>query len=137
LALDISRIDLRNFPRSNALFDQQLRGMSHIQQWWLECLKFGTLEYESFGDDGTCWPTERRIDDVRKKFALFLDTINVKNTYTDTLFGRELKKICPALKRQRKQDGDDRGYFYYFPTLEECRKQFCLSMKFEILWDDF
>lgn len=77
------------------------------------------------------------IDLLLKKFNVYLEQMNVKNKYTNTLFGREFKKLCPIIKRQRLTDEDERGYFYIFPSLEECRKQFCSSMRFEIPWDDF
>jgi len=134
LALDISNIDLRNFPRSNALFDQQLMSMKPLQQWWFECLKFGTLKTDHFGYDETVyWPSQILVNELIKSFDDYLDSMNVKDKYTSTLFGRAFRKLCPNIKRVRITD-EERGYYYIIPSLDECRKAFCTSMKFKIPW---
>jgi len=138
LNLDISGVNLRDFPRSSALFDQQLRCMSPVQQWWLECLKSGTHCHDLLGKASESdWHVLIPVDEVFAEFTLFMEGINIKNTLAPTLFGRELRQICPALKRSRIKSGDDRAYYYHFPSLDECRKLFSLFIKFEIPWDDF
>ena len=138
LALNISGIDLRDFPRSNALFDQQLMSMTPVQQWWFECLKFGTTRSDNFGYDvSVYWPSQILISDLLTSLNVFLDTMNFKNKYSNTLLGREFRKLCPNIKRQRITDDDERGYHYIMPSLDQCRKHFCTLMKFDIPWDDF
>lgn len=138
LALNISGVDLRDFPRSNALFDQQLMSMTPIQQWWFECLRFGTTRSDNFGYDvSVYWPSQILISDLLTSLNVFLDTMNFKNKYSNTLLGREFRKLCPNIKRQRITDDDERGYHYIMPSLDQCRKHFCTLMKFDIPWDDF
>lgn len=42
LGRDISKRDIRNFPRTDALLSQKERTLPSVPKWWLNCLKMGS-----------------------------------------------------------------------------------------------
>ena len=64
LAFDLSAVNLREPPETEALLEQKVLSMSATQQWWYEKLQDGQLL-----DHHTSWEQEVARDDLKDDFA--------------------------------------------------------------------
>jgi len=129
--LDISKINLRVFPRTEALMDQIEHSMSTVQKFWYERLCRGYLVSPQ-----SEWGGQVEISNLYNQYLGFAEQVNDRHPLTDSLFGKELKNLCPEIVRRKPTlDSGRRGYVYRYPDLATCRKQFEKLVKMEIDWD--
>jgi hypothetical protein len=119
---DLSDINLRDFPKTDAFREQQIFSMSPFRQRLLVWLSRG---YIAPGNGWDGWLTI----DAEVLFQTFLTEANqagYKLRAIETMIGRELKKLFPTLQKNRLSlvTSDGRRNTYTFPPLNECRKQF-------------
>jgi hypothetical protein len=141
LEFDLSRINLRQVPRTAALLDQQLESLTPEQAWWFETLMKGLLP------GGRNYPTNTCI-----KTALFHRYVNharLRLTHRKSLestIGKLIGKwVGPTLdynKRhqltaRRRYEGDITKRFscYVLPALKECREKFAKELEQVIEWE--
>jgi uncharacterized protein YlzI (FlbEa/FlbD family) len=147
---DYSDVNLRQAPRSEALWEQILHSLPIEAKWWYEVLQSGTngsgvsivmpTKHEK-DDSGNVvpvewgWPdfvTSRYLWDKYKEFS---DQITRKyHKLTPSQLIKNLKKFC-NLVSARATFGGSRKYGYYIPPLEEARDQFAKYAKFDIEWE--
>lgn len=129
---DLSGVDLRKFPKKDALFDQILRGLSPIQSFWYESLRngfFGTVSRHDTESTGT-WPAEI---ETRRLYQYFLShNEDIKNLSRSEVFGRDLRKIAPGLRRTQRGNG---VRYYTLPSLDVCRTSFEDFIGMKIDWE--
>ena len=118
-------LDLRKVPRTQALLDQVVHGMTTVQKFWFEKLRAGN-EYH--------WPESELTEHVYKKYLEFADTVNDRYKLIDSLFGVELRLLCPALRRVRKRFSRDRKSMYFWPKLILCRTSFEKAVGIPVDW---
>src|SRR5262249_4720428 len=118
LNFDLSGINLREIPKTNALLDQKVASFSVEQDWWFDVLHRGELPKREIGRE--CVRRElrasyrRRMEEGGRR-----GTPGAKKTKLG-LFWR--KVVGPDLD---KNVGDDkRRYLYRSPPLKECRERF-------------
>jgi hypothetical protein len=122
LKYDYSDVNLREFPRTEALLDQILRSASTIEKFWFEVLMEGDLEEEIIKSE------------LYGRYLEFAKGINDRHPDTAAVFGRKMKDICPKLKNGRPRVGDSRKTVYFFPEIEECRQMFQERIRMPIDW---
>jgi hypothetical protein len=131
LELDIREVNLRDFPKTDALFDQWLRGANSSQKFWLERLMTGTALK---ADD--CWdhlvPTEKLHDE----YLEFVKGHNERFPMIRELFVKEIRKLCPGISRIKPRLGGERKPCLRFPDLAECRGEFSTKTGNKIRWDE-
>ena len=130
LQAGISEIDLRQIPKTEALLEQIIESMTLVQSFWFDCLKAG----------GICddyWPDSEKIDDVYDQYLRHCQGSGVRHRDVKQLFGQKLKKICPGLEIKRPWSTTDvsRPRYYYFPDLEQCRRDFEKAMGMAVEWE--
>ncbi|MFH1933309.1 MAG: primase-helicase family protein [Pseudomonadota bacterium] len=130
LQTDISGIDLRQIPRTPALLEQIIESMTPVQSYWFDCLKAG----------GICddyWPDDEEIDKVYDQFIRHCQDSGIRHRDAKQLFGRKLRKICPGLeiKRPRSMTDANRPQHYYFPDLEQCRRDLEKAIGMAVKWE--
>ncbi|MFO7666273.1 MAG: DUF5906 domain-containing protein [Desulfobacterales bacterium] len=134
LHYDISNFDLRNFPRREALLDQITQTMSSVKKFWFEQLRHGgiiSISDQSNDHSSTDWPDTYNCAKLYKSYLEFASTIGERYKPIDKQFGKQLRELCPAIKRKKKL-----GVWHYFlPTLSECRAHFESLVKIKIDWD--
>ena len=128
---NISGIDLRTIPRTEALFDQILQSMNSIEKFWLDCLRHGRILGPFVGG----WPIAIEAEQLRHVFHDYARTIGDRNGLSATEFGKQLRDVCPGIVRGR-QTSSGRPYEYRFPPLLECRRQFEKNIDMTIPWDE-
>jgi hypothetical protein len=144
LNLDLSGVNLRQIPRTRALFDQMLNSMSSFEKFWLDRLSGGRL-FEMLinrilapGENlrekyDVPWPDEVLVTDLCNEFQLFCREMNVRYRSTAKQMGKSLSQICPPVQRKRHSTGP-RDYYYQIPSLELCREAFEARVKMTIDW---
>lgn len=124
---DISRLDINGAPATRALLDQKTATLEPVPQWWMACLTEGKIA----GGDFEGWPGETDCDRMRGAFRRYARERNVKSRLPDDCrFGKEMKKLCPAMTHRRKGN----GYVYDVPGLDAARKAWDLHMGYGEEW---
>ena len=133
LALDFSHINLREIPRTKALFEQIYSSMSTVKKFWYEKLKDGSL---SDNHDG--WQGEIPFKNLHSEYLVFSKSLNDKHPIAPQQFGTQLRKLCKNVKEVKRNIDGKRILEKIFPSLDECRKEFerLVKMEGEITWDD-
>jgi len=129
LELNVSDLDLRKIPRTNALLDQIIHTMPSAHKFWLERLRAGTLLK---GHD--MWMESVITEDLYNEYLDFAQAIGDRYRLIDRQFSRELRRLCPDIKRGRRTIGGRDRWVLYFPALDTCREQFEQAVRHKINW---
>jgi phage/plasmid-associated DNA primase len=134
LQYDFSGVDLRRFPRTDALMDQVVNSMSPVEKFWYDRLREGTLRKE---DDQ--WKGHVPTEDLYREYIEYAKQIGGHYLLSDSQFGKEVKRLCPQVdKRKPKAEhpscGNGRKNHYVFPALDECRKAFQQLVNIDLQW---
>mgnify|MGYP001766034591 FL=1 len=135
LDFDLSTVNLRTIPKTDALLEQKIRSFSSVEAWWFERLKEGSTRVKS-----GYW--EQEVD-RQALFADYLeksDKVGIKRRAIETEVGMEMKKLVPTLKEARPtkmtERGSERVRVYVLPDLDECRMWFESAVGQEVDWGD-
>ena len=138
LALDISGIELKNYPRTAALMDQKLQSAGSVVRFWHECLSTGELiaaEDENARRikrlEWSTWPDKPSL---YQGYLLTCERWREHRTKSRDVFYRELQKLCPALENRRPWDTADRTRLIAFPNLDESREAFAAFLGQPVDW---
>jgi len=139
LSFDLSQVDLRTVPLTDALLDQKLESLSIQEAWWLELLQSGRLP-RGMNDPNAC--------SSKALFEHYQDTAQKRGTSrrsTQTLIGKFLKRMVPGVDRRSLTYAvfdsreemvlrQETGSTYAFPPLSECRAAFERLLHQKIEW---
>ena len=136
---DLSNFEVRLVPSTEGLVNQKLRSLGPFEQWWFTKLEQGKLLE---GVDGG-WTGKTHSTSLYQDYVRVLRDIGVPRKLTEPLWGRGFKNVVPGWddpekysKRMVRRTMDrpvhdehgvvvrsvsERGYFYQFPSLAECR----------------
>lgn len=87
---DISKFDVRQFPKTSALQEQKLLSMSTEEQWWYEKLMDGR---NSFRHDN--WVGEVLKSDIQADYLHWCEQQKVMRRANATGLGKFLKRVMP------------------------------------------
>jgi hypothetical protein len=127
LEFDLSTVNLRQPPRTEALLEQKLLSMPPCVRWWYEKLLDGRLLSSHSG-----WEQEILRDDLQDDYATFRATGH-RGRALATELGVQLKKVLPSgfprtIQRSAPSLNADgkthRPRYWEFPSLHECRRHF-------------
>jgi hypothetical protein len=138
LHFDLSTVDLRTIPKTDALFEQQVLSLTPEQSWWLDMLMRGELPRGAL-ETNAC-PAARLFD----RYVLRATKQGTRRRAIETQLGMFLRKHVKGLTRRRvthqRWNGatnvETRGWVYFFPRLDACRKTFAAKLGSEIDWHD-
>jgi hypothetical protein len=122
-------VDLRKIPRTSALLDQVIYSMPTVHKFWLERLRAGTLL-----DEHWSWEPYVITEKLHRAYLEFADNCGDRYKLIDRQFGKEIKKICPEVKRGRKIIGGREKWVLYIPELATCREHFENKVKVKVNW---
>ena len=132
LEMDISDVDLRIIPRTEALLDQSFHTMSTVAKFWLERLREGSL----LDNRGEIWDSQIEIKAFYDSYVEFANARGDRTNLIKELFGKEIRELCPGTRSPRPTINGRRTRVYTFPDLQTCRKRFEERVKMKINWDD-
>lgn len=140
LEVDVSNVDWGSFPRTEALVDQIIRTMKTSHKFWYERLRQGALSktetdwnsmlYESD------WHPMIQTQKMHSEYIEFANEIGDRYPSIDSIFSRDLKELCPQVRRCRIRLNGDRMWVLRFPPLNECRKYFEEILRVRIPWEN-
>jgi Family of unknown function (DUF5906) len=133
LRFDLSKVNLREIPKTAALLAQKISSGNPEQSWWLDTLMNGELPW-GVNEPNKC-PASRLFARYLKHARL----TGVRRRSIETQFGIFLNKAVPGLI---KKDGSypmmsgktRRGYIYTFPSLAECRAACAAALQQDVKW---
>jgi Mesyanzhinovviridae DNA primase len=128
---DISKFNVRNVPKTEALQEQKILSLSHEEEWW-----YGKLMDGYILPDHSEWETMVPKDYIVRDYARRAQLFQLSNRGNATRLGRFLANVIPGLAttqaRVQLQEetpdgqyvlGEPRRYHHYrFPDLATCRK---------------
>lgn len=136
LSFDLSTVNLRVIPKTEALLEQKIRSLSPFESWWLDRLFAGvTREKAAF------WEQEVECALLFEDYLQKADKVGVKRRAAEAEAGIELRKLVPMLGVKRlatssATSGPARPRAYVLPDLETCRALFEEAVGQSIDWGD-
>jgi hypothetical protein len=112
--------NLRQAPRTRALFDQMTSSMDSVTAFWFGALKNGSIV------EGGDWPLSISKADLRREYAGYCQQQRILHPLNEEGFSVCLFKICPLIQQSRPIDPTTgkRPWTFALPPLGECRLQF-------------
>ncbi len=163
LNMDISKINLRELPKTQGLLEQKILSMGSVERYWYEKLTDGTTlssqhtdkKYTYLAQYATVelldtyrenWCTDVLTSILYADYKLFIETLNLRNIVILNHFARKLRELCPeigARKRINVYDGystcgssiPKRANVLPIPHLNICRKLFQDKLGMKIDWE--
>lgn len=135
MTVDISKFDINDAPKTDALMDQKIHSLGPFQQWWLGCLTEGKIAYGDFEQEE--WQTEISKERFRNAFKRYIKDRNIRSRVPDdSSIGKLFRQCVPQLDATKKMK-DDWKYInsYRIPTLEVCRKEWGLFIGHDVKWE--
>jgi hypothetical protein len=133
LNFDLSKVNLREIPKTAALLDQKISSGSTEQSWWFDTLMRGELPWGV--DDPNGCPAQRLFD----RYIRHARRAGARRRSIETQIGMFLAKVVPGLIKKK---GDYQlplakshyGPIYTFPALAECRAGFAVRLQQTVEW---
>jgi hypothetical protein len=137
LAFDLSQVNLRQIPKTDALLEQKLRSLDSVDRWLFEVLERGTTT--RLGDD---WLDEVATATLVDDYLEQAERVGIKRKAEETLFAAKVRKIIPGIERFRgwatmKDTVRRRVWMWRMPPLADCRAAFEAAMQQPIAWPDY
>lgn len=139
LSFDLSKVNLRVIPNTEALLEQIIESATPEQAWWLETLKRGELPRGVVNEPNTC--PKRSLF---RRYIQHAQLQGARRKAVETKIGMFLTKyVGPELKADEKRtytihrgirDIQETGWIYKFPSLWECRQRFASEVQQPIAW---
>lgn len=126
---DLDGVNLRKIPSTDALFEQKVRSMGSIEQWWYEKLVDGAIIL-----DQEHWNDSINSNAAYEDYIKHAEKIGERRRASPTEFGITLKKLAPGVNKKLARVRGKRVYHYLLPNLIECRRAFEELMRMPITW---
>jgi hypothetical protein len=141
LNFDISSVNLRDIPKTAALFEQKIKTATPEETWWLDTLKRGELPW---GTDEVNTCSKKKLF---QRYIRHASLQGIRRRAIETTIGLFLKKsVGPSLRSDERLpfvvNTPGRGrvtrrdWCFRFPSLKECRDVFANGLQQDIPWDD-
>jgi hypothetical protein len=125
LNFDLSKVNLRQIPRTRALLEQKMRSLDPLHAWWSNCLMGGAQTRNA-----DSWSQEVPIAALYDDYVRTCEAMGAGRKRDVGTFGTQMGKLAPGLVRRqvrRRYDENDqarRVWVYSFPSLIVCRNAF-------------
>lgn len=146
LGRDLTGVQIRKFPRTSALAEQQELSLDSVGRWWLDvlvegaigpCDSSGTLEpVGAFNPRGyKAWPTFAAKGLMHVYYIEHARRLGERFPCSLAVFGKKLKTLV-ELRDARPTLGGRRVPVYLLPGLVDARQQFDRCLGHERDWGD-
>lgn len=128
---DLSKVNLRRIPMTEALLEQKMRSLDSIESWWVQRLYAGnSLKGEDY------WRKEVPCEVLFEDYIQASERIGIKRKAEEIAFGMKMRKLVPDLGRARRHHDDTarRRWCYVLPELDVCREAFAEEVGQDIGW---
>ena len=126
LERDLSGIELRRIPRTDALAEQQLRSLDSVGQWLYATLEAGGFEEQGAGGiaEFRSWPTQLAITEVNACYLFYCKRHSYPRPIPSCTLCKWLNELLPSIEKRRITIGKVRKNAYLFTSLDEARDEF-------------
>ncbi|KOX49876.1 hypothetical protein ADL19_19625 [Streptomyces purpurogeneiscleroticus] len=133
LSYDLSKINLRKIPMTEALLEQKLRSLDSVESWWVQRLYAGnTLRGQEY------WQAEVPCEMLFEDYIQTSERIGIKRKAEEIAFGLKMRKLVPEISRAKRyhEDTARRRWCYIMPDLADCREAFASEVGQDIGFSD-
>lgn len=131
LKWDISKINLRQAPKTNALFSQIEETMDPVGKFWFEKLRCGTITYNN-----SEWTEYAITTKLYDEYILFCNNIGKQYKLAPNSFSRKLRDYAKlVVRKQIINEYNKREWALFFDTLEACRMYFEAKIGMKLDWN--
>ena len=123
---DLSGVELRRMPRTEALAEQQLLSLDSVGQWLYAALDAGGFEEREAGGiaEFLPWPAELPIQKVHDCYNLYCNRQSHMRPLPSSAFGKRLKELLPSTEKRKVTISNQRKNAYLFTSLDDARYEF-------------
>lgn len=139
LERDVSDFNPANFPRTEALVDQQIRSLTGMDKWWCDALLLGELPHSGkINQAGNVFDSlvavegEITIKALFKSYAEFCRQDRFQRQVSALTFAQKMRDYGRRVSRVNVELDHKRGPGFDVGTLENARGLFCKKVGFEI-----
>lgn len=138
MAFDLSRVNLRAPPATEALFDQKVESLQPIDAWWYDRLSKGTVSDKASDWPGPLISTAELLDSLWE----VQDRLGVRRKSLETQLGKAMKDFAPTAIKGKDwfNDRDNNRVrlpcYRNFPDLATARAAFCARMRWGVAWPE-
>lgn len=125
MAIDLSRYNLREAPKTKGLIDQLLLNLSTFEKFWFDLL----LSNFDFNEDNGI-----QAMSLYDRYIAYCVKLNTKFRDTSAIFGKNLVKISNVKTKKRRTPNGKKSTFYFFEGRKKCRNLFEKQMGMKIPW---
>ncbi len=138
LSFDLSQVELRDIPKTQALLEQKIRSLGHVEYWWFERLMMGTQRAHT-----THWFGEVSKSDLISDYLNQAEKIGIRRRSGEVEVGMKLARLVPGLDEARRwvdvvdQMGNShraQKRCWLFPSLQVCRESFEDAVQQQVKW---
>jgi hypothetical protein len=135
LSFDLSKVNLREIPKTSALLEQKIHSLDAIDQFFYDILHDGIVP------GFTNWPDFVECDKLYKAYIAQAEQIGSRYRKAHVAFGIKVKKLIPGSRRVKKTIEAEPGatvrpWVYELPPLAECREVFDEQIGQRSEWGD-
>jgi hypothetical protein len=134
LQFDLSKVDLWQIPRTEALLEQKVRSFDTIEDFWYNRLSEGAL----LASDSQ-WFERVSAADLHAEYVKASSQLGIGRKRGPAEFGARLHKLVPGLRKVRLSAEiapgiNGRKWCYELPSLSECRAAFDDLLGQAVVW---
>jgi len=143
---DLSGVQIRKFPRTAALAEQQELSLDSVGRWWLDALEEGGIgccrsdgslqSITAFNPEGLrTWPKFASKGLLYEHYQKHARGVGARHLCSQSIFGKKLRDWV-KLQETRPVIGGSRVTGYIIPKLSEARLQFDASLGHSRSWGE-
>jgi hypothetical protein len=129
---DLSGVNLRTFPQTEALMEQKVQSMNDVQRFWLDTLMDGKLSREA-SIFGRGYISKKEL---HNQYFQHAQKEGQTRKSGETKLGIGLKKLVPGLRVESTNLLGQSSKCWVFPRLKECRAAFDHMVNYSFPWPD-
>jgi hypothetical protein len=132
LDFDLSKYDVNEAPKTEALLDQKHSSLDTFEEWWLDSLTLGYISGHEFGED---WPDKIRAQDLFDAYVKHLKAHNVRaRTLSQKDFYFKFADLTKLKKKVLTVDGG-RCNCFELGILADARKAWAEYIGQNVEWE--
>lgn len=120
---DISKVNIQNYPATQATLDNKLESLDSVGQWIFYILSSGDMD-------------KLQIDEnIYGLYEIYRKSCDKQRPASMNAWSRQIRKFFPGVERVQRTGQSHR--YYEFPDLDICRQQFEDRLHAKIEWDPY
>ena len=133
---DITGFNVANFPRTDALADQQMRTLKGFDKWWADALSAGELPHSGSKENHpVVVEGEITTENLFDSYQEFCRQDGCRKLARST-FGKKMRQFATPVQRVNGQIDHRRRRGFDVGSLDQARQVFCQELGITVNFDD-